>query len=73
MITVDYSCTAVTKTKEADLTMIPVETVNSRSQLYSYRVIKAEDMSMDSGDNVVWFQNDEGHYLIKKVQVDILD
>ena len=32
-----------------------------------------EDMSMDSGDNVVWFQNDEGHYLIKKVQVDILD
>ena len=32
-----------------------------------------EDMSMDSGDNVVWFQNDDGHYLIKKVQVDILD
>jgi|TARA_R110001583_G_scaffold42650_9_gene135593 bifunctional DNA-binding transcriptional regulator/antitoxin component of YhaV-PrlF toxin-antitoxin module len=32
-----------------------------------------DDMNMGSGDNVVWFQNDEGHYLIKKVQVDILD
>ena len=32
-----------------------------------------EDMKLDSGDNVVWFQNDDGHYLIKKVQVDILD
>ena len=32
-----------------------------------------EDMNMGSGDNVVWFQNDDGNYLIKKVQVDILD
>jgi|TARA_Y100000401_G_C8265543_1_gene195601 bifunctional DNA-binding transcriptional regulator/antitoxin component of YhaV-PrlF toxin-antitoxin module len=32
-----------------------------------------EDMQLDSGDNVVWFQNDDGQYLIKKVQVDILD
>lgn len=32
-----------------------------------------EDMQMDAGDNVVWFQNDDGQYLIKKVNVDIVE
>tara|TARA_Y100000310_G_C20067751_1_gene527920 strand:+ start:370 stop:549 length:180 start_codon:yes stop_codon:yes gene_type:complete len=32
-----------------------------------------EDMQMDAGDNVVWFQNDNGQYLIKKVNVDIVE
>ena len=32
-----------------------------------------EDMQMDAGDNVVWFLNDDGQYLIKKVNVAIVE
>ena len=52
--------------------------ISSIKQISEYKSVYIpdailEDMQMDSGDNVVWFQNDDGHYLIKKVQVDILD
>ena len=30
-----------------------------------------EDMGLDEGDNIVWYQNDEGHYLIRKVQIKV--
>jgi bifunctional DNA-binding transcriptional regulator/antitoxin component of YhaV-PrlF toxin-antitoxin module len=55
-----------------------MEQVSSIKRISEYKSIYIpdkilEDMKLDSGDNVVWFKNDEGHYLIKKVQVDILD
>ena len=30
-----------------------------------------EDMQLDEGDNIVWYQNDDGHYLIRKVQIHV--
>ena len=30
-----------------------------------------EDMQLDEGDNIVWYQNDDGHYLIRKVQIQV--
>jgi len=30
-----------------------------------------EDMTLDEGDNIVWYQNDDGHYLIRKVQIQV--
>jgi len=30
-----------------------------------------EDMKLDEGDNIVWYQNDDGHYLIRKVQIQV--
>jgi|TARA_R100001244_G_C5118525_1_gene122926 bifunctional DNA-binding transcriptional regulator/antitoxin component of YhaV-PrlF toxin-antitoxin module len=55
-----------------------MEQVSSIKRISEYKSIYVpdailEDMKLDSGDNVVWFRNDEGQYLIKKVQVDIVD
>ena len=47
-----------------------IKRISEYKSIYIPDVI-LEDMKLDAGDNVVWFQN--GHYLIKKVQVDILD
>tara|TARA_R100001244_G_scaffold66455_1_gene54688 strand:- start:513 stop:680 length:168 start_codon:yes stop_codon:yes gene_type:complete len=49
-----------------------IKTISEYKSVYIPDVI-LEAMGMGAGDNVVWFQNDEGHYLIKKVQVDIVD
>ena len=55
-----------------------MEQVSSIKRISEYKSVYIpdailEDMKLDSGDNVVWFRNDDGQYLIKKVQVDILD
>jgi|TARA_R100000988_G_C3852403_1_gene95523 bifunctional DNA-binding transcriptional regulator/antitoxin component of YhaV-PrlF toxin-antitoxin module len=52
--------------------------ISSVKRISQYKTIYVpdsilEDMELKEGDNIVWFQNDDGHYLIKKVQIDILD
>jgi len=49
-----------------------IKRISEYKSIYIPDVI-LEDMSMDAGDNVVWFQNDDGQYLIKKVNVDIVE
>ena len=48
-----------------------IKTISEYKSIYIPDAI-LEDMKLDSGDNVCWFLNDDGQYLIKKVQVDIL-
>ncbi len=52
--------------------------ISSVKRISQYKTIYVpdsilEDMELKEGDNIVWFQNDDGQYLIKKVQIDILD
>jgi bifunctional DNA-binding transcriptional regulator/antitoxin component of YhaV-PrlF toxin-antitoxin module len=49
-----------------------IKRISEYKSIYIPDVI-LEEMQMDAGDNVVWFQNDDGQYLIKKVNVDIVE
>ena len=52
--------------------------ISSVKRISQYKTIYVtdsilKDMELKEVDNIVWSQNDDGHYLIKKVQIDILD